>query len=758
MRRTTRLTSFGVALLVAGCAGSEGVLDDDLDAKAARRCASKQLTEGEIAQAAEKAERLAPEATLEERQPGSIRIRVYAHVITDGSVATASGMLTREQVLEQIDVLNQGFSGTGPGGHNSAYRFFIEDPELDIDYTNNRSWYLVLPGTAAEREMKRALRRGGRDDLNLYFASPGQGLLGWATFPWTLDEEPRGENLLMDGVVVLNESRPGGSAEPYNEGDTAVHEVGHWLGLLHTFQGECDGQDGFTKLGDYIMDTPREVGPTFGCPAPGELDTCPSTPRRPDPVENFMDYTDDACMFKFTRGQALRMNQKFKAFRENKDEEPPACGNGTLDPGEACDTGISSGSGACPKTPADCNDGESCTTDEVIGTGCQAQCFNGEITETHDGDGCCPAGGNAGNDSDCAATCGDGVVSAGETCDTGIASGPGACPTSCSDGEVCTRDVLLGGGTCQAKCVYDEITAPADGDDCCPDGANANTDDDCDPVCGNGVEEAGETCDDGGTSPGDGCSASCQDEPRPPSAFRIREMFLRDPHIYVRLGVCQDLTNGDVGSLSVNGQLNAQLQRDGNGDGFFDMSPVLLFRPLAQTEPTSGGDFLLGRCAVAAGGACSPGEGEVYEGTANNQATGTCVSIVPGSLTDAYSPEVDTPVNQCFATAPQTLPIEIQGTSITLHDATIGAVYENNPATGLMRGLIRGFVTEADAESTIVPLPILGDMTLASLLPGGKDNCWQPSPMTGDKDTGPGGKSGWYFYLNFSAVAAPWAE
>src|SRR6185503_17155109 len=104
--------------------------------------------------------------------------------------------------------------------------------------------------------------------------------------------------------------------------------------------------------------------------------------------------------------------------------------------------------GACP-TVADCDDHMACTTDEVLGSACQAECYNGEITTPHDGDGCCPSGGNAGNDSDCAATCGDGVVSAGETCDTGIHSGPGQCPTSCNDGDVCTNDTLSHGGTCQ---------------------------------------------------------------------------------------------------------------------------------------------------------------------------------------------------------------------------------------------------------------------------------------------------------------------
>jgi cysteine-rich repeat protein len=349
------------------------------------------------------------------------------------------------------------------------------------------------------------------------------------------------------------------------------------------------------------------------------------------------------------------------------------------------------------------------------------------------------------------------VVSAGEACDTGISSGPGKCPTSCSDGDACTRDVLLHGGTCQAECVFDDITSPADGDGCCPDGANNNSDDDCAPVCGNGEEETGETCDDGNTAPGDGCSATCQDEPKPPSAFRISEMYLRDPHVWVNLVGCKDLTNGNVGSLSVNGQLNAQLSQDSDGDGKYDMSPVLIFRPLAQHAPTSGGDFTLGSCTT--GGSCTPGAGDIYEGVANNKSTGTCVGIKPGSLTDAYTPEVDTPANNCFSTTEQSIAIELQGVQLTLHDATIGAVYQGDPATGLVRGLIRGFVTEADAEGLIVPLPIIGDVPLAMLLPGGKDNCKIPSTTgIGDKDTGSDGASGWYFYLNFTGTAVSWSE
>jgi len=321
---------------------------------------------------------------------------------------------------------------------------------------------------------------------------------------------------------------------------------------------------------------------------------------------------------------------------------------------------------------------------------------------------------------------------------------PGSCPTACDDRDACTRDVLLNAGTCLARCTFTGIE-PGHSDGCCPDAANNNNDADCEPVCGNGVVEAGEECD----PPSATCDASCQ-RIAPAVAFRITEMFLRDPHVYFLLGGCIDGTNGEVGSLSIiNGQINSQLQGDANGDGNYDMSPVFVFRPLAPDKPTTSVDFLYGKCSVGSSSACISAGAAVQKFVASNHLTGTCVGVLNGTLTDAYSPDVDVPTNNCFATSSQTLTITIQGARITLHDATIGAVYQNDPATGLSTGLIRGFVTEEHAESTIVPLPILGDMPLAKLLPGGKDNC---ASGKSDKDTGPDGKSGWYFYLNFSAT------
>lgn len=173
-----------------------------------------------------------------------------------------------------------------------------------------------------------------------------------------------------------------------------------------------------------------------------------------------------------------------------------SCGDGVLqrEIGETCER---DGTGpACLKS---CNDAQACTEDLMVGTArnCNVACVNAAITQPVDEDGCCPPGAHALNDSDCAATCGNRVREADETCDP--------CPAGCDDGDPCTVDAASGtAAACSLNCTHTPITAAAAGDACCPSGANASTDPDCKATCGNGVTESGEECD-GGTL----CDAQC---------------------------------------------------------------------------------------------------------------------------------------------------------------------------------------------------------------------------------------------------------
>ncbi len=229
---------------------------------------------------------------------GSVHIPTIFHVISDHPLSAAETSRWETMIAAQMRVLNDSFAGrTAADAADSPFRFDL----TKTTWTVNPQWYAVTPGKV-ERDMKKALYEGDSRTLNVYTADIGDGLLGWAYFP-------KGYNNgrdYVDGVVILDESMPGGTAGKYALGDTLTHEVGHWMMLEHTFAHGC------AASGDWVEDTPKEAAAQFNCPI--GADTCLAAGL--DPIHNFMDYTQDSCMNMFTPGQVERMNDAWIAFRD----------------------------------------------------------------------------------------------------------------------------------------------------------------------------------------------------------------------------------------------------------------------------------------------------------------------------------------------------------------------------------------------------------------------------------------------------------
>jgi hypothetical protein len=226
-------------------------------------------------------------------------IRVAFHVVHDGG----AGNLTDAQIQSQMNVLNNAYAGAY-GGVNTGYSFTL----ASIDRTDSEGLDGTYFGWPTEVSLKRQLAKDPRHYLNVYVCDPFVSLtagylLGWAFFPWDYTADD-----YMNGVVIRYNTIPGGTLPDGTpmSGYTLVHEVGHYLGLLHTFSHGC------TPPGDEVDDTPYEADPSRGCPT--GRNSCPDPGF--DPIHNFMDYTDDPCMNQFTAGQDARMDQMVSAYRQ----------------------------------------------------------------------------------------------------------------------------------------------------------------------------------------------------------------------------------------------------------------------------------------------------------------------------------------------------------------------------------------------------------------------------------------------------------
>jgi cysteine-rich repeat protein len=231
--------------------------------------------------------------------------------------------------------------------------------------------------------------------------------------------------------------------------------------------------------------------------------------------------------------------------------------------------------------------------------------------------------------------------------------------------------VMLGscggsGGSGDPDLCGTDVVTPVDGDGCCTQGANATNDSDCAPVCGNDVQEAGESCDDGNTAAGDGCDGSCVVE-AVATAFRVDTMTLADPHPFAA-GLL------DV-SGTVNGLLTDAITKDGSdpADGLLDLSIVPVFRPIDQGAAAATPlDIVFAECGapVESTQCTRPATGTVVATTATNSAS--CLAPL-ADTTGGYDPAVVTPSAPCFSSAPASFDVTLGGIVLPLQDARIAA-------------------------------------------------------------------------------------
>jgi Pregnancy-associated plasma protein-A len=205
------------------------------------------------------------------------------------------GKITEIMRQAQIDVLNQTFAVAGI--------HFNYNPQT-VREIEKKEWFSMDLGSSAEHQAKNSLHASPERNLNFYTAGLAPRLLGWATFPWDLEGDRD-----RDGVVIQCNTLPGGTAVPYNLGMTAVHEIGHWLGLYHTFQGGCDA------IGDHVNDTVAHSAPNSGKPRPGDAQNNACVIGAQAPIFNYMNYVDDDTMHEFTPQQIDRIKMHVAEYR-----------------------------------------------------------------------------------------------------------------------------------------------------------------------------------------------------------------------------------------------------------------------------------------------------------------------------------------------------------------------------------------------------------------------------------------------------------
>lgn len=324
--KKTFLPFLGLALFIASCQKNATefteVTAEETTGVPARQCASHEVLEEQLRadpqrainlEALEKATEAFQGRGATLRGPGKLYIPVVVNIVLPNAA-----QVTNAQIQTQLDVLNRDFNKANSelasssvylAGYpyanvaNCQLEFYIQNSSTDINRKSTSN-----PATFGTNDAVKRTSSGGLNPesattkMNLWVCNLSSGLLGYAQFP--------GGSSATDGVVIDYQAF-GTSASytlysQFNKGRTTTHEVGHWLNLRHIW--------GDTRCGnDQVSDTPLHDASNGGCPSNTLRSTCTGRPL--EQWMNYMDYTDDRCMYMFTSGQKTRMDAALDASR-----------------------------------------------------------------------------------------------------------------------------------------------------------------------------------------------------------------------------------------------------------------------------------------------------------------------------------------------------------------------------------------------------------------------------------------------------------
>ena len=308
MKRLITLLGAGV-LFFTSCQKNDGEASpaDDNETLTVRKCFSNEVLQEQMKEDPTLANRMQIIEEFTEnfaRNPnagkllpsGIIEIPVVVNVL----YKTAAQNISQAQIQSQIDILNLDFAAANSDYNNTPAIFqSVRSGDVGVRFvldqvirksTTKSSW-------KTNDAMKKTTQGGlnptsPTTKLNLWVCNLSGGILGYAQFP--------GGSSATDGVVCDDNAvgNTGTAAAPFNKGRTATHEIGHWMNLRHIWGDATCGND-------LCGDTPLHNTANYGCPAAGHKSTCTGTPV--EMTMNYMDYTDDACMYMFSANQKSRM-------------------------------------------------------------------------------------------------------------------------------------------------------------------------------------------------------------------------------------------------------------------------------------------------------------------------------------------------------------------------------------------------------------------------------------------------------------------